>query len=105
MFFPYRTLLKNPKRGGQVILMWRAHGFKVLLQESSNALPYPYLGPYFIRGSTQKIGSSFLWPNGHRSVRPTRLGPSGLVFCSYPLQFESDMVKNNAIIDSDISKI
>ena len=22
--------------------MWRAHGFKVLLQESSNALPYSY---------------------------------------------------------------
>ena len=34
--------MRNPKRGGQVILMWRAHGFKALLQESSNALPYPY---------------------------------------------------------------
>ena len=34
--------MKNPKRGGQVILMWRAHGFKVLLQKSSNALPYSY---------------------------------------------------------------
>ena len=32
------------------------------------------------------MGSSFLWPNGHRSVRPTQLGSSGLVFCSYPLQ-------------------
>ena len=30
------------------------------------------------------MDSSFLWPNGHRSVRPTRLGPSGLVFCFYP---------------------
>ena len=34
--------LRNPKRGGQVILPWRAHGFKMLLQESSNALPYYY---------------------------------------------------------------
>ena len=80
------SFLRNPKRGGQVIILWKAHGFKVLLQESSNALPYSYWALYFIRGSTQRMGSSFLWPNGHRSVRPTRLGPSGLVFCFYPLQ-------------------
>ena len=36
------SFLRNPKRGGQVIFMWRAHGFKALLQESSNALPYSY---------------------------------------------------------------
>ena len=34
--------LRNPKRGGQVIPPWRTLCFKVLLQESSNTLPYSY---------------------------------------------------------------
>ena len=33
---------RNPKRGGQVILLWKVHGLKVFSQDSSNALPYSY---------------------------------------------------------------
>ena len=39
-----------------------------------------------MRGSTQRMGSTFLWPMDIGFVRPTHLGPSGLVFCFYPLQ-------------------
>ena len=33
-----------------------------------------------------KDGLDFPSAHGHRPVRPTHLGPSGLVFCFYPLQ-------------------
>ena len=53
----------------------------------------PMLCPIFIRSLFYKVfytkdGLDFPLAHGYRSVRPTRLGPSGLVFCFYPLQKE-----------------
>ena len=42
--------------------------------------------PLFYQGFYTKDGLDFLLTHGRRSVRPTCLGPSGLVFCFYPLQ-------------------
>ena len=47
--------------------------------------PIP-IGPLFYQGFYTKDGLDFPLAHGHRSVRPTCLGPSGLVFCFYPLQ-------------------
>ena len=44
------------------------------------------IGPLFYHGFHTKDGLDFLLAHGHRPVRPTRLGPSGLAFCFYPLQ-------------------
>ena len=44
------------------------------------------IGPLFCQGFYTKDGLDFPLAHGHRSVRPTRLGLSGLVFCFYPLQ-------------------
>ena len=44
------------------------------------------IGPLFYQGFYTKDRLDFPLAYGHRSVRPTRLGPSGLVFCFYPLQ-------------------
>ena len=45
-----------------------------------------HIGPLFHQGFHTKDGFDFLLAHGHRPVRPTRLGPSGLVFYFYPLQ-------------------
>ena len=42
--------------------------------------------PLFYQGFYTKDGLDFPLAHGHRSVRPICLGPSGLVFCFYPLQ-------------------
>ena len=44
------------------------------------------IGLLFYQGLYIKDRLDFPSAHGHRSVRPTRLGPSGLVFCFYPLQ-------------------
>ena len=44
------------------------------------------IGPLFYQGFHTKNGLNFPLAHGHRPVRPTRLGPSGLAFCFYPLQ-------------------
>ena len=46
--------------------------------------PIP-IGPLFYQGFYTKDGLDFPLARGHRSVRPTRLGPSGLIFYFYPL--------------------
>ena len=43
------------------------------------------IGPLFHQGFHTKDGLDFLLAHGHRPVRPTRLGLSGLVFYFYPL--------------------
>ena len=43
------------------------------------------IGPLFHQGFHIRDGLDFLLAHGHRPVRPTRLGPSGLAFCFYPL--------------------
>ena len=43
------------------------------------------IGFLFYEGFYTKDGLDFPLAHGHRFVRPTRLGPSGLVFCFYPL--------------------
>ena len=43
------------------------------------------IGSLFYEGFYTKDGLDFPLAHGHRSVRPTRLGLSGLVFCFYPL--------------------
>ena len=40
----------------------------------------------FYKGFYAKDGLDFPLAHGHRSDRPTCLGPSDLVFCFYPLQ-------------------
>ena len=44
------------------------------------------IGPLFYQEFYTKDELGFPLAHGHKSVRPTRLGPSGLVFCFYPLQ-------------------
>ena len=44
------------------------------------------IGSLFYKVFYTKDGLDFPLAHGYRSVRPTRLGPSGLVFCFYPLQ-------------------
>ena len=44
------------------------------------------IGPLFYQGFYTKDGLDFPLAHGHRSVRPTRLGPLGLIFCFYPFQ-------------------
>ena len=44
------------------------------------------IGSLFYEGFHAKDGLDFPLAHGHRSVRPTRLGSSGPVFCFYPLQ-------------------
>ena len=44
------------------------------------------IGSLSYEGFYAKDGLDFPLAHGHRSVRPTRLGPSGPVFCFYPLQ-------------------
>ena len=39
------------------------------------------IGSLFYEGFYAKDRLDFPWAYGHRSVRPTRLGPSGLIFC------------------------
>ena len=43
------------------------------------------IGPLFYQGFYAKDGLDFPLAHGRRSVRPTRLGPLGLVACFYPL--------------------
>ena len=44
------------------------------------------IGPLFHEVFYTKDGLDFSLAHEYRSVRPTRLGPLGLVFCFYPLQ-------------------
>ena len=46
------------------------------------------IGPLFHQGFHTKDGLDFPLAHGHRPVRPTRLGLSGLAFCFYPLQID-----------------
>ena len=48
--------------------------------------PIP-IGLLFYQGFYTKDRLDFPSAHGYRSVRPTRLGLSGLVFCFYPLQY------------------
>ena len=59
----------------------------MVLRCSPKILPmlFPILiRPLFYHGFYTKDGLDFLLAHG--PVRPTRLGPSGLAFCFYPLQ-------------------
>ena len=61
------------------------HGELFVLRCSFKNLPmlYPILiGSLFYEGFYAKDGLDFPLAHGHRSVRPTRLGP---IFCFYPL--------------------
>ena len=85
--FPCRTL---PSGIQNVVdkLFFREES--MVLRCSPKILPmlYPILiGPLFYHGFHTKDGIDFLLAHGHRPVRPTRLGPSGLAFYFYPLQF------------------
>ena len=44
-----------------------------------------FIGSLFYEGFHVKDGLDFPLAHGHRSVRPARLGPSGPIFCFYPL--------------------
>ena len=44
------------------------------------------IGSLFYEGFYAKDGLDFPLAHGHRSIRPTRLSPSGIFFCFYPLQ-------------------
>ena len=44
------------------------------------------IGSLFYEGFYAKDGLGFPLAHRHRSVRPTRLGPLGPIFCFYPLQ-------------------
>ena len=78
--------MRNPKCGGQVILMWRAHGFKALLQESSNAFPYSYWALTSLRVPHRGWARLSFGPMDTDLSGPLVLGLSGLVFCFKPLQ-------------------
>ena len=45
------------------------------------------IGSLFYEVFYTKNGLDFPLAHGYRSIRPTRLGLSGLVFCFYPLQY------------------
>ena len=47
------------------------------------------LGSVFYKVFYIKDGLDFPSAHGYRSVRPTRLGLLGLVFCFYPLHYET----------------
>ena len=62
---------------------------KLFFREESMVLrcsPKILIGPLFYQWFHTKDGLDFLLAHGHRPVKPTRLGPSGLAFCFYPLQ-------------------
>ena len=64
-------------------------GEPMALQCFFKNLPMLYLiliGPLFYQEFYTKDGLDFPLAHGYRSVRPTRLGPLGLVFCFHPLQ-------------------
>ena len=64
-------------------------GRSMVLRCSPKILPMlcPILiEPLFYQEFHTKDGLNFLLAHGHRPVRPTRLGPSGLIFYLYPLQ-------------------
>ena len=68
------------------------HGELFALRCSFKNLPMlrPILiGSLFYKGFYAKDGLDFPLAHGHRSGRPTRLGPSSPVFCFYPLQLPS----------------
>ena len=44
------------------------------------------IGSLFYEGFYAKDELDFPLAHGHRSIRPTRLGPLGLIFCFYPIQ-------------------
>ena len=84
--FPYRTL---PSGIQNVVDKSFFCGRSMVLRCSPKILPMlcPILiGPLFYQGFHTKDQLNFLLAHGHRPVRPTRLGPSGLVFYFYPLQ-------------------
>ena len=47
------------------------------------------IGPLFYQGFHTKDGLDFLLAHGYKPVRPTRLVPSGIAFCFYPLQYSN----------------
>ena len=65
------------------------HGELFVLRCSFKNLPILrpiVIGSLFYEGFYVKDGLDFPLAHGHRSVRPTRLGPSGLIFCFNSLQ-------------------
>ena len=52
------------------------------------------IGSLFYEGFYAKNGLDFPLAHDHRSVRPTRLGPSGPIFCFYPLQVDLCIIQN-----------
>ena len=49
------------------------------------------IGSLFYEAFYTKDGLDFPLAHGYRSVRPTRLGPSGLVFCFHPFHYLSSL--------------
>ena len=86
-FFPYRTLLWGI---WNVVDKLFFCGELFALRCSFKNLPMlcpTLIGSLFHEGFYAKDGLDFPLAHGHRSVRPTRLGPSGPIFYFYPLQF------------------
>ena len=52
------------------------------------------IGSLFYEGFYAKDGLDFPLAHGHRSVRPTRLGPSGPIFCFYPLHLQPSVIQS-----------
>ena len=60
-----------------------------------------FIGSLFYQEFFTKDELDFPLAHGHRSVSPTRLGPSGLVFYFYPLQiYNNNNEKRNTIENS-----
>ena len=85
-FFPYRTLLWGI---WNVVDKLFFCGELFALRCSFKNLPMlcpTLVGSLFHEGFYAKDGLDFPLAHGHRSVRPTCLGSSGLIFCFHPLQ-------------------
>ena len=83
--FPCRTL---PSGIRNVVDKSFFYERSIVLRCSPKILPMlcPILiGPLFHQGFHTKDELNFLLAHGHRPIRPTRLGLSGLVFYFYPL--------------------
>ena len=52
------------------------------------------IGSLFYEGFYAKDGLDFPLAHGHRSVRPTRLGPSSPIFCFYPLHLQPSVIQS-----------
>ena len=84
--FPCRTLPSGIKNVVDKSFFYER---SMVLRCSPKILPMlcpTLIGPLFHQGFHTKDRLDFLLAHGHRPVRPTRLGPPGLVFYFYSLQ-------------------